>query len=116
MDIYYLLFLALTGTLYVLGSFFFSRLIAPNAPDSAKQSPYECGEVPYGDAWARFNVGYYIFALLFLIFDVEVVFLFPWAVVLQQVGWFALVEGAVFLAILVFGLVYAWRKKYLVWQ
>jgi NADH-quinone oxidoreductase subunit A len=116
MDIYYLLFMALTGTLYVLGSFFFSRLIAPSAADPVKQSPYECGEVPYGDAWGRFNVGYYIFALLFLVFDVEVVFLFPWAVVLRKVGMFALVEGGVFLAILVFGLIFAWRKKYLVWQ
>jgi NADH-quinone oxidoreductase subunit A len=116
MDIYYLLFLVLTGAGYVLGSFFFSRLIAPSAPDAAKQSPYECGELPHGDAWGRFNVGYYIFALLFLIFDVEVVFLFPWAVVLKQVGIVALVEGAIFLAILVFGLVFAWRKKYLVWQ
>ncbi len=116
MDIYYLLFLALTGVLYVLGSFFFSRLIAPSAADPVKQAPYECGEVPHGEAWGQFNVGYYIFALLFLVFDVEVVFLFPWAVVLQRTGFFALVEGAIFLAILVFGLVFAWRKKYLVWQ
>ena len=116
MDLYYLLFMVLVGVGYVLGSFFFSRLIAPNAPSAAKESSYECGEVPFGEAWGRFNVGYYIFALLFLIFDVEVVFLFPWAVVLKKVGWFALVEGAVFLAILVFGLIYAWRKKYLVWQ
>jgi NADH-quinone oxidoreductase subunit A len=115
-NFYYLLFLSLTGVLYVLGSFFFSRLIAPSAPDRVKESPYECGEVPYGEAWGRFNVGYYVFALLFLIFDVEVVFLFPWAVVLKRVGWFALAEGGVFLAILVFGLVFAWRKKYLVWQ
>jgi NADH-quinone oxidoreductase subunit A len=116
MDLYYLLFLALTGTLYVLGSFFFSRLIAPSHTDAVKRSPYECGEVPYGDAWERFNVGYYLFGLLFLIFDVEGAFLFPWAVVLKQVGLFALVEGGVFLAILVFGLVFAWRKEYLVWQ
>ena len=115
-DIYYLAFMVLTGVGYVLGSFFFSRLIAPRAPDAVKASPYECGEVPYGDAWGRFNVGYYIFALLFLVFDVEVVFLFPWAVVLQKVGLFALVEGAIFLAILLFGLIFAWRKKYLVWQ
>jgi NADH-quinone oxidoreductase subunit A len=116
MDIYYLIFMALTGTGYVLGSFFFSRLIAPNIPDPVKSATYECGEVAVGTAWAKFNVGYYIFALLFLIFDVEVVFLFPWAVVLKEVGLFALVEGGLFLALLVFGLVFAWRKKYLVWQ
>ena len=115
-DIYYLGFMAMAGVLYVLGSFFASRLIAPHHPGQAKESPYECGEVPYGEAWGRFNVGYYIFALLFLVFDVEIVFLFPWGVVLKQVGWFALAEGAVFLAILVFGLIFAWRKRYLVWQ
>ncbi|MBI5384381.1 MAG: NADH-quinone oxidoreductase subunit A [Verrucomicrobia bacterium] len=116
LDIFYLGFMALVGVGYVLGSFWFSRLIAPSAPDAKKTSPYECGEIPFGGAWGQFNVGYYIFALLFLVFDVEVIFLFPWAVVLKKVGVFALVEGAVFLAILVFGLVYAWRKKYLVWQ
>jgi len=115
-DIYYLLFMALVGTGYVLGSFWFSRLISPNIKDSVKSQTYECGEVAVGSAWAKFNVGYYIFALLFLVFDVEVVFLFPWAVVLRKVGVFALVEGGVFLALLVFGLVFAWRKKYLVWQ
>jgi NADH-quinone oxidoreductase subunit A len=116
MDIYYLLFIVLTGVGYVLGAFFVSRLIAPHCPNPVKDSPYECGEVPLGPAWARFNVGYYIFALLFLVFDVEVVFLFPWAVVLKEVRWVALVEGAVFLLILIFGLVFAWRKKHLVWQ
>ena len=116
MDIFYLAFIALTGVAYVLGAFFVSRLLAPHFPDPVKNSPYECGEVAYGPAWARFNVAYYIFALLFLVFDVEVVFLFPWAVVLQEVGVWALMEGAVFLFILVFGLVFAWRKGYLVWQ
>jgi NADH-quinone oxidoreductase subunit A len=81
-----------------------------------KNSPYECGEIPYGPAWTRFNVGYYIFALLFLVFEVEVVFLFPWAVVLREVGLWALVEGGIFLVILIFGLVFAWRKGYLVWH
>jgi NADH-quinone oxidoreductase subunit A len=115
-NLYYLVFLALTGVIYVLGAFFVSRLIAPNYPDKVKNSPYECGEVPLGPAWTRFNVGYYIFALLFLVFDVEVVFLFPWAVVLKKVGWFALAEGGLFLVILVLGLAFAWRKKHLVWH
>jgi NADH-quinone oxidoreductase subunit A len=115
-NLYYLVFLALTGILYVLGAFFFSRLISPSHPNPVKNSSYECGEVPLGPAWTRFNVGYYIFALLFLVFDVEVVFLFPWAVVLRKVGWFALAEGGLFLFILALGLAFAWRKKHLVWQ
>lgn len=115
-DLYFLAFIALTGVVYVAGAFFFSRLIAPHFPNPTKESAYECGEVPLGSAWTHFNVGYYIFALLFLVFDVEVVFLFPWAVVLKKIGWFALAEGAVFLAILIFGLLFAWRKKHLVWQ
>jgi len=116
MDLYYLIFLALTGALFVLGAFFFSRLVAPRVPDPVKEQPYECGEVPHGQAWTQFNVGYYIFALLFLIFDVEVIFLFPWAVVLKETGLWALVEGGVFLMILIFGLFFAWRKGYLVWH
>jgi NADH-quinone oxidoreductase subunit A len=106
----------LTGVVYVLGAFFFSRLIAPRYNDPVKVIPYECGELPYGSAWKQFNVGYYIFALLFLIFDVEVIFLFPWAVIYREFGLFALIEGGIFLLILIFGLVFAWRKGYLVWQ
>ncbi len=116
MDLFYLFFMAVTGVVYVLGAFFVSRLIAPNYPDAVKNSPYECGEIAHGSAWTRFNVGYYIFALLFLVFDVEVLFLFPWAVVIKEVGIWALVEGGIFLAILIFGLLFAWRKGYLVWQ
>ncbi|MCX6905776.1 MAG: NADH-quinone oxidoreductase subunit A [Verrucomicrobia bacterium] len=116
MDIYYLLFMALVGVGYGLGSFWASRLIGPSIKDPVKAATYECGEIAVGEVWSRFNVGYYIFALLFLIFDVEVVFLFPWAVVLKKAGVFALVEGGVFLLLLAFGLIFAWRKKYLVWR
>ncbi len=116
MDFYYLAFMLLVGVVYVLGGFFMSRLIAPDHPGEVKNTPYECGEIPLGSAWTRFNVGYYIFALVFLIFDVEVVFFFPWAVVLKQVGIVALVEGGIFLVILLFGLIFAWRKGYLVWH
>lgn len=115
-EIYYLIVMALTGVVYVLGAFFFSRLIAPRYADPVKSIPYECGEIPYGSAWKQFNVGYYIFALLFLVFDVEVIFLFPWAVIYKEFGMFALVEGGLFLLILIFGLIFAWRKGYLVWQ
>ncbi len=116
MEFFYLSMMMLMGVIYVLGGFFASRLIAPDRPDPVKTTPYECGEVPLGPAWTRFNVGYYIFALLFLIFDVEVAFFFPWAVVLKEIGVTALVEGGIFLFILVFGLVFAWRKGYLQWK
>jgi len=116
MDFFYLSGMMLMGVVYVLGGFFVSRLIAPEYPGQVKNTAYECGELPLGPAWTRFNVGYYIFALLFLIFDVEVIFLFPWAVVLKEIGWRALAEGGLFLLVLVFGLVFAWRKGYLVWR
>ncbi len=116
MDWLYLAVMTLVGVVFVLGGFFLSRLLAPDHPENVKNSAYECGEVPYGSAWVRFNVGYYIFALLFLVFEVEVLFLFPWAVVLREIGPLALVEGVIFLLILVFGLVFAWRKGYLVWH
>jgi NADH-quinone oxidoreductase subunit A len=116
MEMLYLAFVILTGVGFVLGGFFFSRLLAPRNPDAVKDAPYECGEIAYGTAWTRFNVGYYIFALLFLIFDVEVIFFFPWAVVLKEMGWLALIEGGIFLMVLAFGLVFAWRKGYLVWN
>lgn len=116
MDIYYLSFIMLAAVLFVLLQYGLSKLVAPNFPGGAKAFPYECGEVPIGSAWTRFNVGYYVFALLFLLFEVEVVFLFPWAAVLKEVGLPALIEGAVFLAILIFGFAFAWRKGYLVWR
>jgi NADH-quinone oxidoreductase subunit A len=115
-DFYYLSFIMLAAVLFVLLNFTLSRLVAPSNPGGAKAFPYECGEVPLGSAWTRFNVGYYVFALLFLLFEVEVVFLFPWAVVLKQVGIPALAEGGVFLLILVFGFAFAWRKGYLTWR
>jgi NADH-quinone oxidoreductase subunit A len=115
-DFYYLSFIMLAAVLFVLLNFTLSRLVAPHNPGGAKAFPYECGEVPLGSAWTRFNVGYYVFALLFLLFEVEVVFLFPWAVVLKEIGVPALVEGGVFLVILVFGFAFAWRKGYLTWR
>jgi NADH:ubiquinone oxidoreductase subunit 3 (subunit A) len=115
-DIYYLLAIVLMGVIYVLGGFFVSRLVAPYDPNPVKTSPYECGEISYGPAWTRFTAGYYLFALLFLIFDVEIVFFFPWAVVLKEIGINALIEGGIFLVILLFGFFFAWRKGYLVWH
>lgn len=105
----------LIGVGFVLFTFLLSKLIRPSAPNPIKLSTYECGESPIGSGWIQFNVRFYIFCLIFVIFDVEVVFLFPWALVFQSLGMFAFVEMLVFIAILLFGLFYAWRKGLLRW-
>jgi len=91
------------------------RLIAPRKPNPVKSETYECGIETVGDTWVQFRVQYYIFALIFLIFDVEMVFLFPWAVAFDQLRLFAVLEGVLFILILVAGLIYAWRKGALEW-
>ena len=93
----------------------FSRLVAPRKPNPIKQSTYECGIETVGDSWVQFKAQYYIFALVFLVFDVETVFLFPWALSLKQFPLFVVLEGVLLIAILVAGLVYAWRKGMLEW-
>jgi len=90
-------------------------LIRPNRRQSGKYMAYESGVDPIGSMWTQSQVRYYIFALLFVIFDVEAVFVFPWATRLETYGTFGLVEMLVFIAILVLGLVYAWRKGVLRW-
>jgi NADH:ubiquinone oxidoreductase subunit 3 (subunit A) len=92
-----------------------SWLVAPKKPNPIKQSTYECGVETVGDAWVQFKAEYYIFALAFLIFDVETVFLFPWAMALDKLPLFAVVEGIIFILILLVGLVYLWRKGELEW-
>jgi len=97
-----------------LGSFV---RIRPRKRDPVKSSLYECGLVPIGAGrWAQFNFRYYMYALLFVIFSVEIVFIYPWAIHFQQLGLFALIEMLVFVLILVIGLVYAWRKRALEWE
>jgi len=91
------------------------RFMAPRHASELKSRTYECGEEPIGEPWVRFRVAYYIFALAFVIFDVESVFLYPWAVVLRKLGVFGLVQMAIFIGILVLGLAYAWRKGVLEW-
>jgi NADH:ubiquinone oxidoreductase subunit 3 (subunit A) len=91
------------------------RVIAPRKPNSIKSQAYECGIETVGDTWVQFKVQYYVFALVFLIFDVETVFLFPWAVAFDFLPLFAVLEGVLFILILVGGLVYAWRKGALEW-
>jgi NADH-quinone oxidoreductase subunit A len=95
----------------VLGS-----LLAPNRPDSEKLSPYECGFEAFEDARMRFDVRYYLVAILFILFDLEIAFLFPWAVVLEQIGLFGFLAMLVFLVILVVGFVYEWKKGALDWE
>lgn len=93
----------------------FSRLVAPRKPNPIKQSTYECGIETVGDSWVQFKAQYYIYALIFLVFDVETVFLFPWALSLKQFPFFVVLEGILFIAILVTGLVFAWRRGMLEW-
>ncbi len=91
------------------------RFVAPKKPNTIKQEIYECGMEPVGGAWVQFKVQYYIFALVFLIFDIETIFLYPWAVAFDKLPLFAVFEGVLFIAILLVGLLYVWRKGALEW-
>jgi NADH-quinone oxidoreductase subunit A len=110
-----LVFLAIAGGL-ALVIVLASLLIARQRPDSEKLSPYECGFEPFQDARIRFDVRYYLVAILFIIFDLEVAFLFPWAVSLGHIGLFGFWSMVVFLAVLTVGFVYEWRKGALEWE
>lgn len=90
-------------------------LLAPKKPNRIKNSTYECGVETVGDTWVQFRVQYYIYALIFVIFDIEAVFLFPWAVAYQQLELYMVLEGVLFILILAGGLLYAWRKGALEW-
>ncbi len=102
-----------------------SKILRPAKPNIEKLSTYECGEEPTGDAWGQFNIRFYIIALIFVLFDVELVFFFPWATVFgnkQAIeetnglwGWFSLVEMFIFIGIMALGLAYVWVKGYLDW-
>jgi NADH:ubiquinone oxidoreductase subunit 3 (subunit A) len=91
------------------------KVIRPSRHSEEKLTTYECGENPTGSAWIQFNIRFYVFALIFIVFDVEAVFLLPWAVVFRRLGLLAFVEGLVFIAILVVALAYVWRKGDLEW-
>lgn len=93
-----------------------ARFVAPKKPGHTKQSAYECGMESTGDSWVQFNVQYYVYALLFVIFDVEIIFLFPWALVWKTLGPVVFLEMILFLAILGCALFYAWRKGALEWD
>lgn len=92
-----------------------SRFLAPKAPSAVKLSTYECGEVPYGTSWVQFNIRFYVVALVFIIFDVEVALLYPWAVIFQRLGLLAFVEAFIFIVILLAGLAYLWKEGDLDW-
>lgn len=115
MEYIFILPIILAAFLLVFGGLWASRLIAPHNPGKVKNATYECGEETIGTAWIQFNVGYYLVGLIFLVFDVEAAFLFPWAVVLRDAGVLGLIEVILFMLILVVGLIYAWRKGALEW-
>ena len=94
---------------------FISWLLGPKKPDAIKRSTYECGIETVGDTWVQFKAQYYIFGLVFLVFDVETVFLYPWAAAYNQLTLFMVLEAVLFILILVAGLLYAWRKGALEW-
>ena len=91
------------------------KVLRPSRFSEEKLTTYECGENPTGSAWVQFNIRFYVFALIFLVFDVEAVFLLPWATVFRELGAIAYLEGLVFIAILVVALAYVWRKGDLAW-
>jgi len=113
------------GTVFVFLAFGFvflafgmlaSRIVRPSNPSEEKLSTYECGEEPVGIAWTQFNIRFYVIALVFLIFEIEIVFLFPWATVFKDLGLFSFVEMMIFVFILVVGLAYVWLKGDLEWE
>lgn len=106
---------AILGIIMVAVPLIVQWLVAPSKKTREKLETYECGEESEGSAWLQFNIRFYVIALIFLIFDVEVVFLFPWAVVFRDLGLLAMVEMGIFLAILIVGLAYVWVKSDLDW-
>ncbi len=103
------------GAILLIIALLIAKLLSPSRPSKNKLSTYECGEEAEGSTWVQFNIRYYVIALIFIIFDVEVLFLFPWAVVYKDLGWLAFIEMAIFLLILIVGLIYIWRKRDLDW-
>ncbi|MEL7666763.1 MAG: NADH-quinone oxidoreductase subunit A [Actinomycetota bacterium] len=107
----------LFGIAFVVLVVWVSNLLSPKGVDTPDRlEPYECGSEPVGPPWVQFRVGYYVYALLFVVFDIETVFLYPWAVVYGQMGVFILVEMVIFITILAAGLGYAWKEGALRWR
>jgi NADH-quinone oxidoreductase subunit A len=110
-----LIFLSVTT---VMGAAFIilGKLLGPSRPDAEKNSPYECGFEAFEDCRMKFDVRYYLVAILFIIFDLEIAFLFPWAIALDSIGTFGLVAMGIFLGVLVIGFIYEWKKGALEWE
>lgn len=94
---------------------FAGAMLRPRRPSAVKSEAFECGNPASGSAWGRFSVKFYLPAILFVVFDIEVVFLYPWAVLFRRLGWVGFVEGVVFVGVLALGLAYIWRKGALQW-
>ncbi|MCQ6274622.1 NADH-quinone oxidoreductase subunit A [Bacillus sp. V3B] len=104
------------GVLLPIVALFLGKLLRPHKPYDTKYTTYESGIEPFSDSRVQFHIRYYIFALMFVIFDVETVFLYPWAVAYEKLGIFALIEMLIFVVMLIIGLIYAWKKKVLKWS
>ena len=125
-DFGYILLFILGGMTFFSVTMFVAFLIRPQRPNEEKQTTYECGEDPIGNAWGQFNVRFYVIALIFILFDVEIAFMFPWAVIfadaeiVKETGstwlWFVFGEMLLFIVILLIGLIYAWQKGFLNWE
>ena len=116
MESHSLILFFITAVVLVAGAIAFSTFIPPKSTNPQKFEPYECGIPTIGGAWLQYTVGYYIFAILFLIFEVETVFVFPWAVIMHQAKMAGFVEIFIFFFILGLGLLYAWKKHALKWE
>ncbi|MGC1392323.1 MAG: NADH-quinone oxidoreductase subunit A [Bacteroidales bacterium] len=112
----WLILFFLVGASFVGLVLIFSGIVAPRSTNPQKFEPYECGIQTEGVTWLQFNIGYYLFAILFLVFDVETVLVFPWAVVMKETGIAAFIEILIFFFILGLGLLYAWKKHALIWE
>ncbi|MGG1314783.1 MULTISPECIES: NADH-quinone oxidoreductase subunit A [Cohnella] len=106
----------LVGIAFPVVVLWVGKQLRPRSPTPEKEIAYESGNDPQGDGQIRFNVRYYLYALMFVVFDVETVFLYPWAVAYKKLGLFALAEMMIFIGMLLIGLIYAWRKKVLQWN
>ena len=116
MNFIFFITVILTATVLVVGAYVVAKLIGPRSYNPVKGEPFECGIPTRGSSWLPTHIGYYLFAILFLMFDIETMFLYPWAVAVKQLGPMALASIGFFLLVLVFGLAYAWRKGALEWK
>ena len=111
-----ILLFILVGLAVGVGPLVLGKLVSPHKPDAAKNSPYECGFEAFEDARMKFDVRYYLVAILFILFDLEIAFLFPWAVVIQEIGLSGFIAMMFFLGVLVIGFIYEWMKGSLEWD